>query len=348
MHERIEASDLAFARNSLLINNFMTIAEKCGNDCLLIPLKGVSLLIALYDEDCVRPVSDIDLLTDERSLPQLLKILNELGYKLKSPSAFNRLKTKGKFDMLTDSPAFFALDVHISLINKKFFRLTTGDFTAFALSRIRQIPYKEQKISFLSPVDEWLYMAQHYCFHLFADDKWLRDLFMLQNSFSDAYIAEIQVVARQFNLCRILTAAIRMMKHKYGTDAVKIPELVEGKHFIFDSLFRNPNKKYSATFFNRIIAAWWEFIFIDRSKARIKAFLRQLFPGISLISDIYAANNFFSILLLPIHPVITLLSLAVFFSWICGQYFLSVRRCVCRFRPLRFRISRRCFWSVLP
>jgi hypothetical protein len=159
------------------------------------------------------------------------------------------------------------------------------------MSRLSKAEYRDAGINLLNPVDEWLYLAQHYCFHLFAGQKWLKDLWLLQSRFSHKEIAELLDVAGKFHFKRIVTAVVNCLKNNYDNTGIKVPVMIEKKHFLFDRLFRKPNLTFAFKGNDRIIAAFWEFLFIDETGSRLKAFSRLLFPDFSMFYNIYNLHS---------------------------------------------------------
>lgn len=312
MHNEIISSEIDYVRNTLLINQFYKILSLCGDTYPVIPLKGISLLFSIYKEDYLRNVGDIDIFVSENNLEMLVEALKKSGYTCRNKRINYRLCSKRKFDMIHTDKRFCDLDIHIDLINKKFFRTTTGDFTTFALNRLHTIEHNSKTILLLSPVDEWLYLAQHYCFHLFSNDKWLKDLYLLQLGFSNEEITDLVSIAKRFHFERVVTAVSKLLSHKYPQDSIKVPELITKKYFVFDLLFHNPDRKYAHTFSNRIIAVFWEFIFIDNIRLRLKAYLHLLFPQLYVLSDIYSCSSKMICFAYPFHLLLVLFSSVLF------------------------------------
>ena len=308
-----EPNEIEFVRNTILVNQFYKIVTLCGDECPIVPLKGMSLLFSIYKDNYARNVADIDFLVTEENVPNIVEKLESIGYHFrKNHEKLNvRLSTKHKFDMINLDNRFCDLDIHINLINKKWFKLSTGDFNSFALSRIKTIEYKNLNINILSEIDEWLYLAQHYCFHLFSNDKWFKDLYLIQKKFSNADIIELTTTAHHFHFERIVTAVSRRLKDNYQQDEIKIPEMLTKKRLIFDSI-SSKNLKYAHKFSNRIIAIYWEFIFIHSCKSRISAYLHLLFPRMCILMDIYNCKPMTSLLLYPLHIILVLLSSILF------------------------------------
>ena len=326
MYKSIESEQLEFVRNTLLINHFCKIILLCNeNDCFAIPLKGISLLLRTY-KDYSRNVGDIDLFVAEKDIENFSKLLSTIGYIPRTPEKNSvRLKSKGKFDMIHRDKNYCDLDIHIDLINKKWFKLSTGDFTSFVLNRISIIEHNNLKINILSNIDEWLYLAQHYCFHMFSDNKWLKDLYLIQRNFSDADIAELTTIAQNFHFERVVTAVSRRLKIAFPQEDIKTPDMLSGKHVIFDSI-SVANPKITNKFKNRIIAIYWEFIFIHNRKSRIKSYMHLLFPQLYIIMDIYNIKYLtIAILIYPLHIILLFLS-SVFCISLGLHYFFQNKR----------------------
>jgi len=311
MDNGVELDKIEFVRNTLLIDHFCKIRSLGGNNCPIIPLKGISLLFSVYT-DYSRNVGDIDLLVFEKDIEKIIHRLEKIGYIPKTERTIKvRLRSKGKFDMIHRDRKQCDLDVHIELINKKWFKFSIGDFTSFALSRIKTIEFNNLKINVLSATDEWLYLAQHYCFHLFSNDKWLEDLYRIQKTFSTTEVTDLIATVYNFHFERIVTAVSRRLKNNYPENEITIPEMLTKKHLIFDTVC-SKNLKFAPSFSNRIIAIYWEFLFIHSCKSRINAYIRLLFPKLQILMDIYQCKLLIALLLYPIHIILVFLSSILF------------------------------------
>ncbi|MDR1274352.1 MAG: nucleotidyltransferase family protein [Odoribacteraceae bacterium] len=320
----MDAGNINTVRNILLLNQFSEMLPSPGEALRVVPLKGISLLLDLYKDDYARDVGDIDLLVPARDLQAVIARLEELGYAFKN-RVDDRLRSKRKFDMIHPDARRADVDVHVDLVNKKFYRLSTGDFTAFALSRLIKPGRDHLDAWRLSPVDEWLYLAQHYCFHLFSNDKWLTDLYLLQRRFTREEVAELVAVAARFHFRRVVTAVARCLANNYPRDEIKIPALVAGRHRLFDALTRPPGRKFARSLPNRVIAFYWEFIFIDDPRRRFNAYLQLLVPAPVIFRDIYNRTSKISYAL-PLHAAGVLLT---------SLLFLPIFYFKCRGRPPR-------------
>lgn len=318
-----EPDEIEFVRNAILISQFYKIVELCGDECPIVPLKGMSLLFSIYKDNYARNIADIDFLVDEKNIPNLIEKLKSIGYRFrKNHERVNvRLSAKHKFDMVNLDKHFCDLDIHTNLINKKNFNLTGNDFTAFAMSRLQKRTHKNIKISFLNSVDEWIYLAQHYCFHFFSNNKWLHDLYLIQNNFSDAEIAELTSISQKFHFERIVTAVSLRLKQQYDAKTIKIPELItEWRSLDFVLSYKPKNK-----FVHKILIIYWRFLFIDNKQTRNRAYMKLFSVKLNYLADTYQCNKFIVFLLIPIHLLLCVFSL-LSFIFIIGRKMKKVGR----------------------
>lgn len=309
-----------FVRNTILMKQFRKISGLCGTDFFIVPLKGISLLFTIYKDGYLRNVGDIDILVAPENLDAFTDKLKEAGYIYRSAkSPASRIKAKRKIDMIHTDPKYCDLDIHIDLITKKFFKESTGDFTSWAMTRLMQTD--DPSVCLLSPVDEWLYLALHYCFHLFSGEKWLNDLMILQTNFSDEEMNELVEIANRFCLQRVVTAVRSCLIQKYGIDKIRIPFLYKNKSSIFNLLLRKPEIKFRHRLSDRIIAGYWEFLFIDETKAFLKAYRHLLFPYFSVFCSIYnSGSRIVFFLMYPVHILLIFLSSILFFPLFIHKY----------------------------
>jgi hypothetical protein len=118
---------------------------------------------------------------------------------------------------------------------------------------------------------------------------------------------------------RIVTAVSRCLKNKYPQNEIKIPEPVAKNYVIFDLISRKSGKKYAYTLSNRIIAFYWEFIFIDSPRLRLNAYLKLLFPKPVVFMDIYNRQSKIFYCLYPFHSAGVLLSSVLFLPVLYGK-----------------------------
>ena len=307
-----EVNEIEFVRNTILVNQFYKIFRLCGEDCPIVPLKGMSLLLSIYKDNYARNIADIDFFVAKENVPKLVEKLEKIGYRFRKnhEKLKVRLNTKHKFDMVNIDNRFCDLDIHTDLINKKFFKFSTGKFSDFAINRLQTKIINDLKIPFLNPIDEWIYLAQHYSLHFFSNDKWLHDLFLIQNNFSNLELAELINIAQKYHYERVVTAVALKLKQKYNPEAIKIPELISK----WDSLDFVLSYKKKNKFVHKILVIYWRFLFIDNKTTRNKAYLKLFSLNLNYLSDVYQCNKITAIILIPIHFLLCIFSLLSF--WI--------------------------------
>jgi hypothetical protein len=294
----------------MLVNQFHKIVALCGDDCPIVPLKGISLLFGIYRDDYARNIADIDFFVEEKNVPNLVEKLESIGYRFrKNHRRLNiRLAAKHKFDMVNPDPRFYDLDIHTSLINKKNFQDSDENFTDFAMSRLQTKTYNNTRIAFLNPVDEWIYLAQHYCLHFFSNDKWLHDLYLIRNNFSGSEMAELAMIAKTFHFERIVTAVNVKLKRQYDAETIKIPEPISKWRSLNFVLSYKPRNK----FVHKILVVYWRFLFIDTRQARNKAYAKLFSTELNYLAETYQCSKLTAFLLIPIHLLLCSFSLLSF------------------------------------
>ena len=306
-----EPNAIEFARNTVLVDQFCKIATLCGNTCPVVPLKGMSLLLSVYRDNYARSMADIDLLVAEENVPELVQKLGGIGYRFRKShdNLALRLKLKQKFDMVHADKHFCDLDVHTALVNRKFSEYQAENFTAFALTRLQTKLFNGLHIACLNPLDEWLYLAQHYCFHFFTHNKWLHDLYLIQRTFTPPEVVQLLTNAKQFHFQRVLTAATLKLSQQYGHQTINIPQLTtRWRSLRFVLSYRQRNR-----FVHKIVIIYRRFLFIDNTRNRNKALIKLLLPSLNYLSDTYRCNKLLAAILLPIHCLLYIFSLIAFF-----------------------------------
>jgi hypothetical protein len=184
------------------------------------------------------------------------------------------------------------------------------------MSRLQTRTHNNIKISFLNPVDEWIYLAQHYCFHFFSNEKWLHDLYLIQNNFSDVEFAELISISQNFYFERIVTAVSLKLKQQYDAKTIKIPELISKWHSLeFVISYKLKNK-----FVHKILVIYWRFLFIDNTKTRNKAYMKLFSVELNYLADTYQCNKLIAFLLIPIHLLLCIFSILSFLLILSKNY----------------------------
>ncbi|MDP8230007.1 MAG: nucleotidyltransferase family protein [Candidatus Gorgyraea atricola] len=133
-----------------------------GNDIDVLPFKGASFLNDIYEEDLLRPMSDIDLLVSDRGYEKAEDILQELGYK-KSLGGLTESYWRNKqchiaFYRPCKDNQCFIVDLHWGLDFKRNSKTVLADIW----KRTRYVETIEgKKIRLLSPEDSLFSIALH-------------------------------------------------------------------------------------------------------------------------------------------------------------------------------------------
>lgn len=298
------------ARTLILLNNYEWVKKEAADiGVTIIPIKGIDLLQTLYSEKFDRFVRDIDVLCLNRSeCVKLAERLCKNGYRLEFPYSLHTqiLETKKKVSLLSGRPTKVNVDLHTSLVTKKFFSQTVGTFNQDALSRCVD--------GHLERTDNWLFLAQHAAFHLFSDVKWIRDLHLLYRDFTPGEQDLLKQKARHYGFNRVTMLTLHLLRHLGEEQKTPPPPTYissSDKRFLsFAMRFINrPAKGLSF----RVSVVYWEFLFISRRVERFRSWLRLLFPSIGMLGCIYRMDKtcyapFFYLLNFPV----VLLSSVVF------------------------------------
>ena len=304
--ERIATSELRqadLARTLLILSNYEWIqqqAEAVGVS--IVPLKGIDLLQTVYSERLDRPVRDIDLLChtedDCRRLAEQLCLTDE--YRLEFPFSLRpeALAAKHKVSLLSCSTTKVNVDIHTAFVTKKFFAQTIGTFNADALQRCHD--------GHMESTDRWLFLAQHAAFHLYADPKWVHDLQVLYEAFTPEQRNVLTGKALRYGFQRILTATQYHIAQHSSSPTPQSSFLRFIAHF---------NRPFSRRPFDRLVASYWEFVFIDRSSQRWRMWLQLMFPSHGMLTNIYRIRRPMALLLFyPLNILVAGLTSLLFWT----------------------------------
>ena len=273
------------ARALLVLDNFEWIKQQAAAVGVnIIPLKGIDLLQTVYSEKLDRPVRDIDMLCrSEEDCRRLVERLCQEDYRLAFQFSLRpeALAAKHKVALLSCNPNKVNIDIHIVFVTKKFFSQTIGTFNADAIQRCVE--------DRMEATDRWLFLAQHAAFHAFSDGKWLRDLYLLLDSFTPEQQATLRDKACTYNFRRVTLAAINRIfwhdeeRRKEQLSAFDLSRS-EKRFLRFFNSFRRP---FDRRPFDRLITSYWEFTFIDRRSDRFRMWLQLMFPSPGVLTNIY-------------------------------------------------------------
>ncbi len=303
--KEVNIATINAVRGLLILKDFGELVQECGEICRIVPLKGVSLLLTLYRDSFARHVGDIDILIYPREcLPGLKALLVRKGYSPERESATSPEELKYKHKCTFKSPGKVDVDVHVDFITKKFFSKTCGTFSKDAFGRCYPYDFGGTEIYLMDQVDQWLLLAQHACFHLFCGEKWIKDLYLLQTAMTEKELQKLDLLARHYGLGKIVNVTLYHLEKHYGTDTLRISEIEGCRQPLLMKFIKKYDRPFLRSVRDRFIAAYWEFIFIDKRNAQFKAFMALLFPGLGMLMSIYKWRIKALVLLFyPIHIV---------------------------------------------
>lgn len=315
------------ARALLVLEQYRQLCEMAEGICRIVPLKGVSLLRSVYAEHLDRDAGDIDILVYPAQ--KALQFINKLvasGYcrQFNHLTDSSALLAKKKIALRGRNPLETDVDIHLGFITKKIFRGHCGNFNKDALDRCVTVDNVE---SVMDPVDEWLFLAHHACFHQFDNQKWIRDLRILASGFTSMEITRLRNRAKKYGMTRIVRACQMEMDRGYGDKIRIFPRpLSTRSERRFDSVVDGMLHKTHTKIMKRVFRAVWEVVFVDSRIGRIGAACRLMFPSHGELKAVYRTSSSFmaEILRIP-HLFFSGGALSVFIIYNCFIYPLSHR-----------------------
>lgn len=278
--------ELNIAKSMLILSNYAWLkeeADKLGIE--IIPLKGIDLLRTLYADSLDRPVTDIDIYV--KGEKEALKLCNHLckeDYRPEFPFSLRPevLSSKHKISLIACCRGKVNIDVHTAFVTKKFFINTIRDFNTDA--------YKRCNASGMEDKDKWLFLAQHAAFHNWSNPKWLRDLELLYHELPADGQIELANRAEKYGMRRVFLATMNLLNDVSKGDFthdIKISKK-ENRFLRYIKKNRRPMKR---TLNDRVITAYWEFLFISDKVDRIKMKKRLFWPDKGTLANIYRVKN---------------------------------------------------------
>lgn len=283
----IDVQMSALARTLLILNNYDWLCRQAqAAGVRIVPIKGMDLLQTVYKEKLDRDVKDIDILCFcDEDCRRLVNQLCQEDYRLEFPFSMNKevLAAKKKVSLLSCSTSKVNVDVHISLVTKRFFSLSIGSFNQDAMARCGD--------SGMQIHDKWLFLAQHAAFHLYCDKKWERDLQVLLPLCGET--RELASYAEKYGFRRVLLASLYHM-HKDDEQLCRttLENLaLTGSDKRFLKFVSNYDRVFTRKAMDRLIAAFWEFVFIQDRGQRFKSWMQLLFPSKGNLRNIYRVKS---------------------------------------------------------
>lgn len=307
IHER----EFNEARALLVLNQFNRICRIAEGICQIVPLKGISLLKTIYSENLDRDAGDIDILVyPANKAPEFIERLIQAGYTrqfdhLADSAALNskrKIALRGATAVDTD------IDIHLDFVTKKFFRHHCGSFNTDALRRCTQAKDAGNAPATcltMDAVDEWLFLAQHACFHRFSNNKWLTDLNRLLATFTATQLHQLKYRTKTYGFKRVVCTTLNELGMK-----PPIP-LRSGKQFrrLTDAILHSAHSRLA----DRIFGSLWEILMIDSLRGRIAASCHLALPTAGELKAIYRTASSTRAMLMAVPHFLLSLSALTFF-----------------------------------
>lgn len=279
----------AAARSMLVLGQYEELKRLARGVCRLVPLKGVSLLLTVYD-DGRREAGDIDVLVDPpEQAASFAARLEKAGYRRQFDYLHDDAALAGKQKMafLARTPLETDVDVHTAFVSKKFFRHHCGNFNRDALRRC--IPSGDAEAR-MDRVDEWLFLAQHACFHRFEQEKWLMDLLRILEGFSEEERQTLLERCDFYGFHRVaLVACDELKKYSPGSGMARMKRRPDDESTLRQArrMLHGPHVRLM----RRIIAWMWEIFMIDTKAGRRNACRRFIFPSAAELKAVYRSSS---------------------------------------------------------
>lgn len=301
------------ARAMLVLEQYRHLCRMADGICRIVPLKGVSLLQNVYNEQLDRDAGDIDImvLPVDKAEEFVSRLVGE-GYRRQFPYLTDReaFAAKRKLALLSRNPLETDVDIHLDLVTKRFFKHHCGDFNRDAVARCRASGAGELR---LDKIDEWLFLSQHACFHRFEEEKWLRDLSKVAQTFSEEDTRCLSDRVKRYGMERIVRVSCNeLARAGMFAPAVTSVAPLPGIEKRFDRLADNILHRCHSRFMARVFAWQWEILCISTLPGRFKGFSRFVFPGQGDMKAIYRTRSALKVNLLRV-PHAVMAAVAVIF-----------------------------------
>jgi len=208
-------------RNHMLFRHCLPALEEIKERGIdMIVLKGAALTAAYYKDYGIRPMTDIDILVEEKKISIVVDILKNLGWTLEEETSINKLiKAFHAVHMIHGDG--YTMDVHWA-ISDYWFRQAKGPKNRFA-TETASLSGCEIKI--LAPVYQLLHNAVHgVMWNEMSSVRWIADtVVILKNRESDI---DWELFIREAEKEKLSYALENILKFLIDEFNVNIPETV--------------------------------------------------------------------------------------------------------------------------
>lgn len=209
------------AHNTLIYHTLARLAPAAQHP--LIVLKGAALATTVYPQVGLRPMSDLDLLVDERDLPLLLATLQQMGYATETPDVLPDYIEQHHYhhSMVHTRHELPQVELHWRLVSaaNDVRSPPTAWFWQHTCPLRLPIAAHAPAVAMLDPTAHVLYLAAHLLLQHGEHDLrliWLYDLhLLLQHAPVDW--GTLLRVAYRYHWAAALHAALDATRHWFGT-----------------------------------------------------------------------------------------------------------------------------------
>lgn len=206
------ANNQAFQELSVLVDCF----ER--ENIPLIVLKGGALGMTIYPEIALRPMGDLDLLTDPESVERAAQTLISQGYVAYAEMAdgfSNRFSVEQAFLKMGNRPSQIDLHWHPFTTPYYFERVPLGWFR----QRTMEILINNRRAFAFSPTAQLLHLSAHYMMHSYRRLIWSYDLALLVARYARQIDWEDLIEsAAGFGLSQVLYEALSEVRERWNVD----------------------------------------------------------------------------------------------------------------------------------
>lgn len=188
------------------------LASLDAHGIAVVTLKGPVLATRLYDDEVVRPSTDLDLLVEPSSLEQAAVALKPLGYALEG-GEIGRFFRNHHHHVHFTHRTLPTLELHFDAYRGFGTSLAAAPLLARSTSCAAPV---WSKARVLAPEDEFLYLAVHAASHRFERLVWLYDLKLLALRQPDLRWDLIAERARTNHLSAVVSFACTLLSEELG------------------------------------------------------------------------------------------------------------------------------------
>jgi len=268
--------------NLKLIHDFKEVLHRLNQKNIrVVLLQGIGLVHETYQDIGLRPMMDIDLWVRPHELPELIGILNNLGYEQDSlyPGTFRRGSTN------------FDLHTHVlwaDRIRARKLLLKMGEETIYEAARV--IDFEGEEALCLSPRDQVIYLSLHAFKHYVSRLIWLVDIKCLVGDWQESDWQALFRRATAMGQEKTLFSIFFLLENLLD---LQLPN--EAQHFLIGRRSRVIEKKaLKARLETGRVPVWAPILLTSAEQGmgnRLSLLLESLFPRPEILRQIFPSHR---------------------------------------------------------